>query len=74
VYYYAHLDRYAGRTKVGARVRQGDVIGYVGTTGNAPRDIPHLHFQLMRMTNEKRWWEGPPVNPYGFFAKAGASP
>ncbi len=72
VYYYAHLDRYAGRTKVGARVRQGDVIGYVGTTGNAPKNIPHLHFQVMRMIAGRQWWEGPPVNPYGLFAVAGA--
>jgi murein DD-endopeptidase MepM/ murein hydrolase activator NlpD len=73
VYYYAHLDRYAERTKVGARVRQGDVIGYVGTTGNAPKDIPHLHFQVMRMIDSRRWWEGAPLNPYGAFVHNGVA-
>lgn len=72
VYYYAHLDRYASRSKVGVRVRKGDVIGYVGTTGNAPANAPHLHFQVMRMIEARRWWEGPPVNPHGYFASAGA--
>lgn len=71
VFYYAHLDRYADRTRVGAKVKQGIVIGYVGTTGDAPKNIPHLHFQVMRMTSRRQWWEGPPVNPYGTFAKAG---
>jgi murein DD-endopeptidase MepM/ murein hydrolase activator NlpD len=73
VYYYAHLDRYAGRTKVGARVKQGTVLGYVGTTGNAPKNSPHLHFQVMRMSGGRQWWEGPPVNPYGMFARAGTA-
>ena len=73
VYYYAHLDRYEGRTKPGATIRQGTVLGYVGTTGNAPKNAPHLHFQVMRMINSKQWWEGPPVNPYGMFARAGSA-
>lgn len=71
VYYYAHLDRYADRTRVGERVRQGDVIGYVGTSGNAPANAPHLHFQVMRMINTRQWWEGPPINPHGLFASQG---
>jgi murein DD-endopeptidase MepM/ murein hydrolase activator NlpD len=73
VYYYAHLDRYASRAKVGARVKQGTVIGYVGTTGNAPKNVPHLHFQVMRMIGGRQWWEGPPVNPYGSFVLAGGA-
>lgn len=72
VFYYAHLDRYASRTKVGAEVKQGTVIGYVGTTGNAPKNVPHLHFQVMRMISGRQWWEGPPVNPYGLFVRAGS--
>jgi murein DD-endopeptidase MepM/ murein hydrolase activator NlpD len=73
VYYYAHLDRYSSRTREGARVERGHVLGYVGTTGNAPPNTPHLHFQVMRMTDSRRWWEGPPVNPFGFFDEAGAA-
>lgn len=71
VFYYAHLDRYAERTRVGVRVTQGTVIGYVGTTGDAQKTVPHLHFQVMRMISSRQWWEGPPVNPFGNFAKAG---
>lgn len=64
VYYYAHLDRYAGGLREGQAVRQGDVIGYVGTTGNSPPGTPHLHFAIEILTAEKRWWKGTPVNPY----------
>ena len=64
VYYYAHLERYAEGLKEGDKVKRGQVIGYVGTTGNAPRDTPHLHFAIFKMTNQKRWWEGTPIDPY----------
>lgn len=63
-YYYAHLERYADGLREGGRVRQGQVIGYVGTTGNAPKDTPHLHFAVFRLTAEKRWWEGTPIDPF----------
>lgn len=63
-YYYAHLERYADGLKEGAAVRRGDVIGYVGTTGNAPRDTPHLHFAIFKLTEERRWWQGTAINPY----------
>jgi murein DD-endopeptidase MepM/ murein hydrolase activator NlpD len=66
-YYYAHLDRYAAGIREGMPVRQGDVIGYVGTTGNAPPDAPHLHFAMFRLGPEKHWWQGTPVNPYPHF-------
>ena len=66
-YYYAHLDRYADDVKEGSQLRRGDVIGYVGTTGNAPPNTPHLHFAIFRLGPEKRWWEGTPVNPYAVF-------
>jgi murein DD-endopeptidase MepM/ murein hydrolase activator NlpD len=63
-YYYAHLERYANGLQEQDRVRKGQVIGYVGTSGNAPKDTPHLHFAIFRLTDEKRWWEGTPLDPY----------
>lgn len=64
VYYYAHLDRYDPRVREGMAVSRGDTIGYVGTTGNAPPNTPHLHFAVMKLGDPKRWWDGAPINPY----------
>ncbi len=64
-YYYAHLERYADGLKEGDHVKKGQVLGYVGTSGNAPKDTPHLHFAVFRLTAAKHWWEGTPINPYG---------
>jgi murein DD-endopeptidase MepM/ murein hydrolase activator NlpD len=63
-FYYAHLDRYAEGLREGMRVHRGDVIGYVGTTGNAPPNTPHLHLAIFRLGPEKRWWQGTAVDPY----------
>ena len=63
-YYYAHLDRYADGLREGAAIRRGQVIGYVGTSGNAPKNTPHLHFAVFRLTPEKQWWTGTPVDPF----------
>ncbi|HZO17755.1 MAG TPA: M23 family metallopeptidase, partial [Gemmatimonadaceae bacterium] len=60
---YAHLDRYAPGLSDSTALQAGQVIGYVGTTGNAPPNVPHLHFAIARSTNVKRWWEGTPVDP-----------
>ncbi|MBV9493501.1 MAG: M23 family metallopeptidase [Acidobacteria bacterium] len=68
VYYYAHLDSYADGIHEGLAVKAGTVIGYVGTTGNAPPDAPHLHFAIEILTAEKRWWQGTPINPYPLLA------
>ena len=63
-YYYAHLDRYAEGLREGQIVKRGDVIGYVGSTGNASPDAPHLHFAIFRLTPARQWWKGEPINPY----------
>lgn len=68
-YYYAHLDAYAPGLREGQRVRAGDVLGTVGTSGNAPQDAPHLHFGIFALGADKRWWEGTPVNPYPLLAR-----
>ena len=62
-YYYAHLERYAEGLREGMALRRGDVIGYVGTSGNAPPDAPHLHFAVFRLGPEKQWWKGEAVDP-----------
>ena len=64
VYYYAHLERYADDLREGRPVKRGHVVGYVGTTGNAPRDTPHLHFAIFKMGDDKKWWQGTPIDPY----------
>ena len=63
-YYYAHLDRYAKELQEGMRVERGDVIGFVGSTGNADALTPHLHFAIFELEPERRWWKGKAVNPY----------
>lgn len=63
-YYYAHLDGYAEGLVEGMRVRKGQVIGYVGSTGNAAPESPHLHFAIFRLGPERQWWRGTPINPF----------
>jgi murein DD-endopeptidase MepM/ murein hydrolase activator NlpD len=64
VYYYAHLQRYADGLQEGHHVQRRQVLGYVGTSGNAPKDTPHLHFAIFRLTEKKHWWDGRPIDPY----------
>jgi len=66
-YYYAHLDRYADGVHEGMALRRGDLIGYVGSTGNAEKNAPHLHFAVFRLGPERQWWKGEAVNPYPAF-------
>jgi peptidoglycan LD-endopeptidase LytH len=60
---YAHLDRYAKGLAEGMPLQRGDTLGFVGTTGNAPANVPHLHFAIARTSNDSRWWTGMPVDP-----------
>lgn len=66
-YYYAHLDRYADGLHEGQHVRRGAVIGYVGSTGNAAEDAPHLHFAIFQLNADRKWWQGTPINPYDVY-------
>jgi peptidoglycan LD-endopeptidase LytH len=61
---YGHLDAYQPGLAEGQPLRRGQQIGVVGTTGNAPPTVPHLHFAVARSANVKEWWQGSPVNPY----------
>jgi murein DD-endopeptidase MepM/ murein hydrolase activator NlpD len=63
-YYYAHLERYADGLREGTRVERGDVIAFVGSTGNADVRVPHLHFAIFELGPERQWWKGKAVNPY----------
>ena len=69
VFYYAHLQRYADGIYAGKFVRQGEVIAYVGDTGNAGVGNFHLHFSIAALTDPKRYWEGTNINPYPLLKK-----
>jgi peptidoglycan LD-endopeptidase LytH len=66
-YYYAHLERYADGIRDGQPLSKGDVIGYVGTSGNAPPNTPHLHLAVYQLDETRRWWKGRPIDPYLVF-------
>jgi murein DD-endopeptidase MepM/ murein hydrolase activator NlpD len=66
---YGHLDRYADGIKDGVQLERGQTIGYVGTTGNAPPNVPHLHFAISRSNNVSRWWNGQPIDPAPLFKR-----
>ena len=68
-YYYAHLERYADGLHDGQTVSRGQVIGYVGTSGNAPPDTPHLHFGVFQLNADRRWWQGRALDPYEVFRR-----
>ena len=64
VYYYAHMDHYNDAMSPGREITKGDTLGYVGTTGNAPKNLPHLHFQVMRWPADGKYWNGDPIDPF----------
>jgi peptidoglycan LD-endopeptidase LytH len=64
VYYYAHLDAYAPGIVQGKMLKQGEVLGYVGDSGNAGAGNYHLHFAVWRITDPKNFWTGEDLNPY----------
>jgi murein DD-endopeptidase MepM/ murein hydrolase activator NlpD len=66
-FYYAHLDHYAKGLKEGMPLKTGDVVGYVGTTGDAPPDTPHLHFAVFKLGPDKKWWQGTALDPVPMF-------
>jgi peptidoglycan LD-endopeptidase LytH len=69
---YGHLDSYAPGLQDGMPLRRGQVIGYVGTTGNAAPDTPHLHFGILRGDPAVAWFEGTAVNPYPLLVPGGS--
>ena len=69
-YYYAHLERYAEGLHEGMRVSRGEVIGYVGSTGDASPAAPHLHFAIYLLGPERRWWKGAPIDPYPILVRS----
>jgi peptidoglycan LD-endopeptidase LytH len=64
IFYYAHLSGYAPGLAEGDNVRQGQVIAYVGNTGNAGPGNYHLHFSIAVVSDPKRYWDGTNINPY----------
>jgi peptidoglycan LD-endopeptidase LytH len=64
IYYYAHLDRYAEGLAEGHFAKQGEIIAYVGDSGNAGAGNYHLHFSIALVSDPRRYWEGVNINPY----------
>ncbi|HDS1655799.1 TPA: M23 family metallopeptidase [Stenotrophomonas maltophilia] len=73
-YYYAHLQRYADGLAEKQVIKRGEVIGYVGSTGNASAEAPHLHFEVHVLGPEKQWWKGESINPYPLLKQAASTP
>ena len=69
-YYYAHLDGYAAGLAEGQAVHRGQLLGYVGSSGNADPNAPHLHFSIFRLDAQKRWWTGTAINPFPYLRAA----
>ena len=74
IYYYAHLDSYAQGLAEGMMLKRGDLVGFVGSTGNAPAHAPHLHFTMFELGDDKKWWKGTAVNPYPLLKESSRTP
>ena len=66
-------SRLEGLIAEGVPVRQGQVVGYVGDSGNAGAGNTHLHFAISWMRAGDGWWQGEPVDPYPLLAGKTAS-
>lgn len=71
VYYYAHLEGYERGLAAGNPVFKGDTLGFVGTTGDAPDNLPHLHFQILQMPSDGKYWDGKPIDPFPLLSERG---
>ena len=71
-FYYAHLDHYAAGLHEGQQVKKGDIIGYVGSTGDASEAAPHLHFAIVKLGPGKEWWKGTAINAYPILVQLAA--
>lgn len=67
--YYAHLDSYAPGLAEGQKISQGQMIGTVGSTGDASPEAPHLHYAINAMVPGENWWQGKAINPYPLLIK-----
>jgi murein DD-endopeptidase MepM/ murein hydrolase activator NlpD len=61
-FYYAHLSAFSTLAVEGAQVRAGDVIGFVGSTGDAENTPYHLHFEIHPVSMKRMGYDGV-VNP-----------
>jgi murein DD-endopeptidase MepM/ murein hydrolase activator NlpD len=69
-YYYAHLNGYREDLREDQKVKAGEIIGYVGSSGNADPRVPHLHFAIFELGPLKQWWKGTAINPYPLLVTA----
>jgi murein DD-endopeptidase MepM/ murein hydrolase activator NlpD len=64
IFYYAHLSGYADGISEGKTVRRGDLLAYVGDTGNAGPGNFHLHFGVSKLRTPWKWYGGEAIDPY----------
>ena len=72
--YYAHLDGYASGLAEGQKVKPGQPIGTVGSTGDASVAAPHLHYAINAMAPGEAWYQGKAINPYPLLVGRKPSP